>query len=63
MVWPVAPRLQACMANYCTRQHKIKSQTRENDAFKGCSKHEMYEDAAGIIQHTDFLIIILFIYF
>ena len=33
-VEPVAPRPQACLASYCTKQHKIKSSTRENDAVK-----------------------------
>jgi len=31
---------------------QIKSSTRENDTIKRYGKHELYEAAAGITQHT-----------
>lgn len=32
------------------KRHEVKSRTRENDAIKRLSEHEMYEAAAGITQ-------------
>lgn len=34
VAYPIAPRLQACIACYCMKQHRIKSRTRKNDAIK-----------------------------
>lgn len=52
MVLPIAPRLQACAACYYRKQCESKSSSRENDAFETYSKHETYEAAAGVTQHT-----------
>lgn len=49
---PVAPRLKACTACYCTKQHEIKSDRRENDAIKRRDKQETSEAAAGVAWHT-----------
>lgn len=34
------------------KQHEIKLSTRGNDAIKRSDKHETYEAAAGVTQHT-----------
>lgn len=52
MVQPIAPRLQTCTARYSTKQHKIKSRSRENDATKRRGKHDIHEAAAGVTQHA-----------
>ena len=52
MVWSIAPRLQTCTECCCTKEHEIKSSTRENDAIKRSCEHEMHEAAAGLTQHT-----------
>lgn len=49
---PITPRLQACTACDCTKQHEVKSNARENDAIKRHSKHKVCEAAAGVLQHT-----------
>lgn len=41
------------------KQHDSKSSTRENDSVKRCSKHEMYEAAAGMTWCTVLLQIFL----
>lgn len=51
MVQPVAPGLQDCLAHNCTKQCKIKSSAREDDAIQRDGKHEMSEAAAGVSQH------------
>lgn len=48
-VQPVAPRLQACAACFYTKQHTIKSRSRENNAVE---RHEMPEAAVYITQQT-----------
>lgn len=52
MVQPAAPGLQACTARYCTKQHEVKSSTRENAAIKTCIKHELYEAVVGVTRHV-----------
>lgn len=51
-VQPITPRLQACTACYCTKQHNIKLSTRENDEIQRLHKHKMYEAAASVTRHT-----------
>lgn len=48
----LAPRLHAGTTCYCTKQHDIKSNARENDAIKRHNKREMHEAASGITGHT-----------
>lgn len=45
MVQPVVPELQACTACYWTKQHEIKSNTREMMQSREC---KMCETAAGV---------------
>lgn len=52
MVQPIAPKLQACLTFYCTKQHEIKASTRENDATKRHGKYEMYKAAACVTWHA-----------
>lgn len=37
---PITPRLQGCIACYCTNQHEIKSRTSENDTIKRGGKRD-----------------------
>lgn len=52
MVQPIAPRLQACAARYCTKQHEIKPRAGEKGARQRHSKHGTYEAAARVTQHA-----------
>lgn len=52
VVQPIASRLQTYTACYYTKQHEIKSSTRENNTIKRRSKHQIYEAAARVTQHT-----------
>lgn len=49
---PSVPRLQACTACSCTRQHDINSSRRENNAVERRGEHQMYAAAARITQLT-----------
>ena len=60
MVELITPRLQAWTACYCTKQHKIKSSTRDNVAVKRHGKPEVYAATASktrraVLQKTFFI--------